>query len=73
VTKGGGKIRSITGLRQCYDFSEYNDATEYNDLKLYPSWIFLILNNGDQTKIKYFQNDPIHDFKINPLLLRHSQ
>jgi hypothetical protein len=47
VTKGGGKIRSITDLMQCYDFSEYDDVTEYNDLKLHPSWIFLILNNGD--------------------------
>jgi hypothetical protein len=72
VTKGGGKIRSITGLMQYYDFSEYNDATEYNDLKLYPSWIFLILNNGDQTKIKHYQDNLIRDFETNPLLLRNS-
>jgi hypothetical protein len=73
VTKGGGKIRSITGLMQCYGFSEYNGATEYNDLKLYPSWIFLILNNGDQNKIRHYQDDPICDFETNPLLLRHSR
>jgi len=72
VTKGGGKIRPITDLMQCYDFSEYNDATEYNNLNLYPSWIFLILYSDDQIKFKHYQDDPICDFKTNPLLLRHS-